>query len=376
MQAVRVKGVSNPMQFPDDMDIDDIREFLRRRFTQQAVAGNQPIELGDRPQLMQAYEPTLQEKTATAIGEGLYNSGIISDRYGAQNIGKNVSNIAAFSPAGAAFGGDEFGTAAKKGDKLGMALGALEGVGIGGDIAKLAIFGGVLAKSADLGALAKAKKLEADGADRDQIWKETGWANDKGDWKFEIDDSAAKSLTIPRESGAMRVTETLSHPELERGYKGVSNIAISRDRSRNYYSPDMGVIRMQARSPASNLVVDKYNKLEDMLLDKADELNQAGKFTPELEDKLQKDLAKLADRARNEVKSKTGEVFDKSVQLHELQHAIQRDERFASGGSPEEFADNYNKSLHNKNYNESEATNARLAARKTPEYKALQSEID
>ena len=32
--------------------------------------------------------------------------------------------------------------------------------------------------------------------------------------------------------------------------------------------------------------------------------------------------------------------------------------------------------LHNKNYNENESTNARLASRKTPEYKAIQSQID
>jgi hypothetical protein len=296
MQPVNVLGVSNPMQFPDDMDINDIREFLRKRFTKQAVEGAQPIELGDRPQLMQAYEPTLQEKTATAIGEGLYGSGIISDRFGAQNIGKNVSNIAAFSPVGAAFGGDEFGTAAKKGDKLGMALGALEGAGIGGDIAKLAIFGGVLAKSADLKALAKAKKLEAGGADRDEIWKETGWANDQGDWKFEISDYLdfdnekgadinPSSFQIIKDFGGTTQENFMGHPELYDAYPNL------KDRP----------IRSVKGSGG------QYNARTDVV---------------SIGDKL------LSPTSGGELSN------TRSVNLHELQHAIQQREKFAGGGSP------------------------------------------
>ncbi|MBG7617802.1 MAG: hypothetical protein IZT57_05490, partial [Chloroflexi bacterium] len=287
------------MQFPDDMDKDDIREFLRRRFTKQAVEGTQPIELGDRPQMMQAYEPTLQEKTATAIGEGLYDSGIISDRFGAQNIGKNVSNIAAFSPVGAAFGGDEFGTAVKKSDKLGMALGALEGVGIGGDIAKLAIFGGVLAKSADLGALTKAKKLETGGANRDEIWKETGWANDQGDWKFEISDYLdfdnekgadinPSSFQIVKDFGGTTQENFMGHPELYAAYPNL------KDRP----------IRSVAGSGG------QYNTGTDVV---------------SIGDKL------LSPTSGVELSN------TQSVNLHELQHAIQQREKFAGGGSPTEF---------------------------------------
>jgi len=299
MQGVNVLGVSNPMQFPDDMNKDDIREFLRKRFTKQAVEGTQPVELGDRPQLMQAYEPTLQEKTATAIGEGLYDSGIISDRFGAQNIGKNVSNIAAFSPAGAAFGGDEFGTAVKKSDKLGMALGALEGVGIGGDIAKLAIFGGVLAKSADLGALTKAKKLETGGANRDEIWKETGWANDNGDWKFEISDYLdfdnekgadinPSSFQIIKDFGDTTQENFMGHPELYAAYPNL------KDRP----------IRSVAGSGG------QYNTGTDVV---------------SIGDKL------LSPTSGGELSN------TQSVNLHELQHAIQQREKFAGGGSTATF---------------------------------------
>jgi hypothetical protein len=32
MPRVKVKGVANPMDFPDDMDIQDIKAFLQKRF--------------------------------------------------------------------------------------------------------------------------------------------------------------------------------------------------------------------------------------------------------------------------------------------------------------------------------------------------------
>jgi len=295
MQGVNVLGVSNPMEFPDDMSIDDIREFLRKKFTKQMVEGTQPVELGDRPQMMQAYEPTLQEKTANAIGEGLHSSGIISDRFGAQRIGENVSNIAAFSPAGAAFGGDEFGRATKKGDKLGMALGALEGAGIGGDIAKLAIFGGVLAKSADLGALAKARKLEDSGADRDEIWKETGWANDNGDWKFEIDDSQAR-------------------------LKDENFTKYSFGGASDYDSQRLGDV---LDADALNAYPELAGYKQSILASKsALPENIGGAFEPN-----EKTIRVAAKNFRDA----------KSTTLHELNHAIQQAEGFESGGSPARF---------------------------------------
>ena len=115
MQAVRVKGVSNPMQFPDDMDIDDIREFLRRRFTQQAVEGNQPRDLDPLQGQARATEQSLAEKAGQGISSALYDSGVISDRYGAQRIGENVTSIGEFLPViGDATAGDEFGRALKQ----------------------------------------------------------------------------------------------------------------------------------------------------------------------------------------------------------------------------------------------------------------------
>jgi hypothetical protein len=137
MPVVRVKGVANPMQFPDDMDIEDIKAFLQRRFANQAVAGNQPMDLAPLQGQARASEQSLAQKAGQGISNALVDSGIISDRFGAQQIGKNVTSIGEFLPGiGDATAGDEFGRALKQGDNFGMAMGALGAIPLVGDAAK------------------------------------------------------------------------------------------------------------------------------------------------------------------------------------------------------------------------------------------------
>jgi hypothetical protein len=137
MPVVRVKGVQNPMQFPDDMEINDIRSFLQRRFANQAVAGNQPMDLAPLQGQARASEQSLAQKAGQGISNALVDSGIISDRFGAQQIGQNVTSIGEFLPGiGDATAGDEFGRALKQGDNFGMAMGALGAIPLVGDAAK------------------------------------------------------------------------------------------------------------------------------------------------------------------------------------------------------------------------------------------------
>jgi len=63
---------------------------------------------------------------------------------------------------------------------------------------ELGIFGGRGAKTADHGALERAQKMAAEGVDRDQIWKDTGWGKFPDDqWRFEISDHRAKVNPYP-----------------------------------------------------------------------------------------------------------------------------------------------------------------------------------
>lgn len=135
MPIVNIKGVG-PAQFPDGMSVDDIRAFLRNKYSQRATQGKsdalQPIGSIAKP-----YEPTLAEKIGQGTSDFLYDKGVISDRYGAQRIGKNLTTIGEFLPGiGDATAGDEFGRAVAQGDKLGMAMAGLGIIPVAGDVIK------------------------------------------------------------------------------------------------------------------------------------------------------------------------------------------------------------------------------------------------
>jgi hypothetical protein len=140
MPVVRVKGVANPMQFPDDMDINDIRSFLQRKFARQSAAGNKPNDLAPLQGQARATQQSLVEKAGQGVSNALYDSGVISDRYGAQRIGENVTALGEFLPGvGDAVAGDDFGRALAGGDGVGMGVAALGAIPLVGDAAKKTI---------------------------------------------------------------------------------------------------------------------------------------------------------------------------------------------------------------------------------------------
>jgi hypothetical protein len=306
MPVVKVNGVANPMQFPDDMDINDIRAFLQKRFAQRAIEGESDI-LAPRPDTIEPYEPSLVEKAGQGIASALTESGIISDNYGAQRIGKNLSALGELLPGiGDATAGDEFGRAVAKGDYGTAALNAVGTVPILGD---MAIFAGALAKNADLGALRKAKMLEDTGADRDEIWKETGWVNDKGDWKFEISDD----LSVAKPSDQWGWAN-------QQDYKGGSSV-----------SGNVGeFIEHKGLTDAYDGVTDFGDADTRLMMRVRPDGGGGGSFDPESGSISVGDVTRLDG----------GKSANKSVALHELQHAIQEREGFARGGNPGMFAGN------------------------------------
>jgi len=137
---VDIKGVGQA-HFPDDMAIADIRSFLRNKYYDRAAQGQSDI-LSTQPQTASPYEPTLTDRLGSGIAEGLKGAGLISDNYGAQQIGKNVTALGEFLPGiGDAAAGDEFGRAVAEGDNLGMGLSALGAIPVVGDMAKKAFKG-------------------------------------------------------------------------------------------------------------------------------------------------------------------------------------------------------------------------------------------
>jgi hypothetical protein len=87
------------------------------------------------------------------------------------------------------------------------------------------IFAGPTAKTADHAALARAQEMAAAGADRADIWRDTGWfAGPDGKWRFEIDDSGA------RLTGTVGPTldKTLEHRALYDAYPDLRNVEAER----------------------------------------------------------------------------------------------------------------------------------------------------
>lgn len=156
------------------------------------------------------------------------------------------------------------------------------------------IFGGRLAATADKAALAKAEEMAAAGGDRQAIWDATGWFQGRdGKWRFEIDDSAshwnpeikAAGLDVGSAIDGYKhgfgreplQRDLFVHPELYAAYPGAERIGLKG-------AKDLGV--RGSYDQAGNIELNTLLTNDDAL---------------------------------------------RSVNLHEIQHAIGQPEGFASG---------------------------------------------
>jgi len=374
MPIVDIKGVGKA-QFPESMPIADIRNFLRNKYSQQVLKGESDL-LEQAPQTIEPYQPTLSQRMGQGVADALYNSGVISDRYGAQRIGSNVTAIGEMLPGvGDATAGDELGRAIQKGD-YGEA--ALAGVGALPVVGDMAIFAGVLAKNANLGALREAKTLELQGKNRDEIWSETGWFNDRGDWKFEIDDSNySLDPSKPKESEFGFKTskgEVIRHGNLKDSHPSIlgENMTVSFEpnlSSQGSYSsiseskllgePESHFIRV--KDPAKPV-----GNVSGQIKQWADKVTEWSK--PGYAENYAKEFDIPLDEAKKEIADDTSWIIGKmkearekdsskiefykgteSTALHELQHAVQNIEGFERGGIPGKRAIEAAKDQINKN---------------------------
>lgn len=187
--------------------------------------------------------------------------------------------------------------------RTGQALGNVPGVGAPAGafkaaakvVPEAAMFIGALAKTWDKASNAKAVQMEKAGKDAREIWRETGnLKGPDGKWRQEIDDSVSvpgQRLYSWGEAADLKAQNTvpvrrqkaLLHPPLSAAYPDTKQI---------------GVL-LKPGSPNGAYVADT-----DWITVGA---------------------------------GKNG-AADRSLMLHELQHAVQKREGFASGGAPSEFA--------------------------------------
>lgn len=167
------------------------------------------------------------------------------------------------------------------------------------------ILAGKSAKTADLVKLARAEEMTAAGLPREQVWNETGWfqAPDK-QWKFEIPDYKAQFTPTPEfftGQGNVRQYNVFEHPELQKAGYGIDDILIKRGS------------------------------------------DEGGSFTPVLMNNQLIPRLSTVEIGTTAVKENpSGFSFSpltaKNINLHELQHAIQYQEGFGKGGSPNTLA--------------------------------------
>lgn len=164
----------------------------------------------------------------------------------------------------------------------------------------LSIFLGPAARTANLGALARARQMQAAGVPRENIWKQEGWFQgpDKK-WRFEIDDSKTawqlpKPENMPPGSDMrMYLNDALPHPELMKAH------------------PNMQATRLQYTNPAN-----------------ADPGMSYGKYWG--------DHDAIGVRA-------TPAADPRSTALHEAQHGVQVREGFARGGNAQSAGNLYDR---------------------------------
>jgi hypothetical protein len=178
-------------------------------------------------------------------------------------------------------------------------LGALGPIGDFAAPLGKAIFAGVGAATANKQMLKRAEEMLASGASRDEIWNNTGWFQGAdGKWRFEIDDS--ESVYKPnqlkdyehqgRPYKAGELGWAVTHPELFAAYPDLSTI----ERIDYSFSHPEGVF-------------GQYRPADDFMPESITSWKEGGA----------------------------------STNLHEIQHAIQKREGFASGANPkfaQEFA--------------------------------------
>jgi hypothetical protein len=127
-QQVDVKGFGL-VEFPDNTDRLTMLNALRHKFS--------TMPANETGATAAPYSPTLAERAQSGIAGALTKSGLVTNPYQAQRVGRNVGYALDVLPVvGDALGGDELGRAIKQGDAGGIGFAALGAIPVAGDTLK------------------------------------------------------------------------------------------------------------------------------------------------------------------------------------------------------------------------------------------------
>lgn len=226
---------------------------------------------------------------------------------------------------------------------------------VGKPAGSVGIFAGRNAKTADLPALARAKRADQRGASREDVWQENGWFKGPDDkWRFEIDDSGARTRSDTYM--AARAASELT-PET-RSALDSARVSLLRQVKDGTLTKEAADAQWTATQRA---MIPRYDDVQ-ALMKRANDMRSEG---PRLENAFDHAEAyaaypTLAKVRANLVSEKLpGSIrgaydFDpaapgdlrkgtllvnrmnpdpRSTALHEMQHAVQMREGFATGGN-------------------------------------------
>lgn len=99
------------------------------------------------------------------------------------------------------------------------------------------ILAGPLSRTADLKALAKAKKMAEKGIDRAKVWADTGWMKQGKDWVYEISDNMSMMLRKLKPDSSVPVGNVFRHDELFSAYPELEDdlVRSTPGRDHSYY---------------------------------------------------------------------------------------------------------------------------------------------
>ena len=166
-------------------------------------------------------------------------------------------------------------------------------------------FAGENALTADTNSLSQARTMELNDYSDEEIYQETGWFKGAdGKWRFEIsDDEAIVDLSNVANDTTIALDSILQHDKLFAAYPELRNLSVMVDSN------------MKGSASGANFQRGVYDE-------KYGWLGQRISINPDILYRKDIDL--------------------KSILMHEIQHALQRKEGFATGGAPSMFFDKEN----------------------------------
>lgn len=198
-------GKDGPLaNMPNDLSEDEIKDAISAYLDRPSSLEDNVQKALTRPESqIREYKPSLGERLSRTIGNALYDQGIISNRYAANQIGRNLGMGAEALPIiGDAVGGDDLGRAIAEGTKTDVALASVGAVPVVGEFA-----------SAALGAIMKNRK----GADYDYEALLEAFNKDK---QFDMANVELDPTKAPiEEAQKLQVREGYQPKETVKGYK-------------------------------------------------------------------------------------------------------------------------------------------------------------